>query len=612
MALDFNEIVSVVRQRQSRDTPLKRQMVQVRDMANGDFVVPLVDVQGGTALPSPTASFIADAIDHTAMRAASQTPRIHSPALDTTKLTGKRSIQWAEQRQDAWYSTWDYSRLDLAIPRGFRHLGAYGTTSAVVCYDLKAGRARINWRDPLTAYPCEFSPEDLGDLADVAWTYGVHPKAMMARWPQTERLIREAGHVDQDGLWDFVEWMDADQIVVGVLGPRHGDAVSSPGYEPANVWRTSMLLTRVPNRAEMVTAVAPVRVTLDRVAGQVAAVTGLVELLARMTALDLVATEKSIFPDRYVVGREGNKPILVGGDWKDGRTGQINLLQNVDKIGELTSTVGPNTHPMIDRLERSVRLSSGLVPQFGGETYGSLRTGQGIDRMNDIAVDPRIDEMHKIMARALQSLNKGVAAVEKGWFAGRKIVAFSGFAAARSVTEYEPQKLWETDVNFVEYPSAGMDAPAAETRVISQVSAGLMSRSTALSSLPSVKDPVAERLQIMLDRTDDAAFTGIVQQAAAGTFPLPDLLKFRQYLVESGDPAKAMERVQREAQERQAQQAPAAPEGFAQAPESQPGVSMPGMGMEQPAAPTPQGPPVPATDRMRQALQALAARGGGG
>jgi hypothetical protein len=609
--LSFEEIVEVTRQRQSRDTLLKRQMIDVRDKVNGDWVIPLVDVAGGTALPSPTASFMADAIDHTAMRAASQSPRVYSPPLDRAKMTGKNSVERAEERQDAWYSCWDHSRLDLALPRGFRQLAAYGTSSAKVDYDLGAGRARIRWRDPLTAYPCEQAPEDIDELTDIAWTYGVHPKAMIARWPQTERLVRKSGsYVDSDGLWDFVEWMDRDQIVIGVLGPRFGLDTSSPGHVPSSVWRQSMLLSRAPNRAGMVTAASPMRVTLDRVAGQVASVTGLVELLARMTALDVIATEKSIFPDRYVVGAENKRPAIVGGNWKDGRTGEINLLENVDRIGELTSTVGPNTHPMIDRLERAVRLSSGLVPQFGGETYGALRTGQGIDRMNDIAVDPRIDELHKIMARCLQTLNRGVAAVEKGWFSGRKIFAFSGFGATRGVLEYQPEKLWETGENVVEYPSAGMDAPAAETRVISQVTAGLMSKSTALSRLPGVRDPAAERIQIMLDRTDDAAFTGLVQQAAQGTFPLPDLLRFRELLRQTGDPAKAMEQTQREAQERQAAQAPEPGPGQGAAPETQPGVSMPGMGMEQQGAP-PAGPPMPAADRLRMALSAMAARPAG-
>ena len=95
--------------------------------------------------------------------------------------------------------------------------------------------------------------------------------------------------------------------------------------------------------------------------------------MAKFMALELIAQEKAIFPDRYIIGRSGQVPMIVGGEWKDGREGEVNVLLDAENIGELRSAPDQNTRVAIDRLERNARISTGTVPQIGGESYGALR-----------------------------------------------------------------------------------------------------------------------------------------------------------------------------------------------------------------------------------------------
>jgi hypothetical protein len=341
-----------------------------------------------------------------------------------------------------------------------------------------------------------------------------------------------------------------------------------------------MELERYPNRAGRCTAVVPRRVTLDRVAGQVAAAVGTYDKLGRLMALEVVAAERAVFPDMVVLGRPGTQPRLVHGRWRDGREGEPNIVLDAEEVRLLQAAPGPLTMPTIDRLEYAVRSAVGDSPFFSGQTYGALRTGRAITSLADFSIDPRVAEAQRVVARSLAELNRAIAAVLKGWYPTRRFTMFSGLPRDVSQVTFRPATHFETDDNLVEYPLAGADVQSATVGVGQLVGARLMSRRSAREAHPWIADPDHEEAAIAEEELEASVLSGVLAQGQAGTLPLVDQARILQLVREGRPIEEAVLTADREARERQARQAPPPPEGFATAPEAAPGLAAPGQGAE--------------------------------
>lgn len=588
----WSQILSIITQRRSQDTSLIRAMIDVRDRYNGDVVVPLPDVDGEPQMPMVAGQLISDGIDNTAMQAASQRPSIFCPAVDGTL---SKSRKQAEQRKRALYAAWHYSALwDVALYRSFRHLCGYGTCAFVVLNDDINHRARIEVRDPLTAYPELRSPEDLRNPSNCGFVFGRSKEWLLANYPEAgEYFLNAPGH-NWDTLWDVVEWYDEAHVVIGILGPR------LPAYGPVDsrtVGYYGYELRRWTNKAGMCPVVAPRRVTMDRVQGQLTKLIPAVDLLQRLTALDVVAAERAIFPDMVAIGRGPMPPQLISGPWKDGRSGQINLLTE-GEVKLLQAAPGPLTQPVLDRMEQHIRSSGGISPFYGGQTTGSLRTGKAIDTLGSFSIDPRVEELQKIMARALTSLNEGIAAVEKGYYPRRTITGFTGFATDEAMISYKPSDVYDvpadgknpTATSVVDYAMPGANVSEITVEVGQLVGAGMMSKATGMQIHPYIADAKSEMAKIVAEAIEQAVIGGFVQQTGSGSVPLIDAVRVLKEIQGGDDIVEAIEAAQAAAQKRQAAQAPPPEAPETGAPGAQPGLSMPGMGAEQ-QPPAPQIPP---------------------
>src|SRR5262249_12721072 len=162
---------------------------------------------------------IAEAIDNPALRAASVDPLIHCPAIEQTKLTGKRSVAYARTRRRALsWVRWE-SRWTIARRKAFRHLSGYATCCLAVIPDLETRIPRLVARDPLTAFPEPKAAEDLTPISDCAFIYGKSIGWIAQHYPEARPLLPQ--HVnDVTELWDLAEWVDADQVMIGLIGPR--------------------------------------------------------------------------------------------------------------------------------------------------------------------------------------------------------------------------------------------------------------------------------------------------------------------------------------------------------------------------------------------------------
>lgn len=607
MTISFADIVTVVQHRRNLQSPLLRKMMDVRDRYNGDVVIPAGGQ--GVTLPPLTPALIANAVDNTALKAASQMPNIHSPALDDTKLTGKGSVEYARIRRKVFGYTYRASYWSVASRRLFRHLAGYATGAVVVLPDYREGRVKVVVRDPLSAYPEPRAPEDLDPITDCAFVYRKSTEWIGANFPNAPEEVQRWG-VKASGIeeWDIVEWIDGDEVVIGLLGPAYPWTTRT---DPGDPLRWTMELRRYPNHAGVCQAYVPRRVTLDNVATQVANLVGITDLMAKLMALDIQATEKSIFPDLYVLAKQGQNPRLVGdGRWKAGYTGDINLVVDADAVGQLRGSPDPHNTQTIDRLERNYNVSAGVVPAQGGETYGALRTGRGIDSLMGAAIDPRVQELHELMEITMERLNSIMVATYKGCFGSKSFTVWSGWASDKGQVTFVPSTHLETEENSVNYPIPGADVQTTTIELGQLYGTEAIDLHTLRALHPYVDDPEGMERGRLLDELDKMILGSLGQRAMKGEVPSTDLGRIKELVRDGKTLEQAQAEVDREAQERQASQAPEPGPGMGAPPEAMPGLANPGMGNEMlpPASPPPPG---AGMENFRQLVRAVRAPNAG-
>lgn len=593
--MPFCDITDWVEQQRVADGPWVTNLIAVRDAYNGDTVVSLPDVEREPDLSAPIPALVSDAVDNQAMRAGSVHPVIQVPSQGNPER--------ARTTRRALYCRWHESALtDVQIRRAYRHWFAYGTGTLWVLPDFVKKRARIEVRDPLGVYTDFQHPDEVTSPRRVASIFGRSTEWLTSRYPECRDHFKGARKTD---IWDVVEYIDAERIVIGVTGPRHRSmswATTTMGWPKGGIE-----IRRWQNRAEaMVPMAMPKRVTLDRIAGQVANMVGIVNFMARMTALDVLAAEKAIFGDMVIMGKDGREPRLLSGRWHDGREGEPNLIADAAGIQMLQSAPGPLTHPVIDRLERAARITGGNPAMNGGELNGALRSGQTVSALAAVSLDPRTQEAQELMARALIVVNQAIGAVEVGYFPRRKMYGFTGWANDDELVEWTPAEDLDTEHNVVTYPFAGADANGITVAVAQAVGAELMSRKSARVAHPWIHDPEAEERHIALERIRDSVLNAFAQQSASGAVPLVDIVRVLDLYSKGGDLVDAIQTAQKEAQARQAATPPPPEPGQGLAPEQTPGLSLPGQGVET-AAPPPVPPVQPGVQNVADLLTAMRA-----
>ena len=594
---DWATIAERVHQWRLQRSPLIEAMMQVRERYDGEWILPEMGVDSKPLIPT----IIADGIDNLALRAGSVYPSTFSPAINQGSAPSR---QRALRRAKAFSYTWYKSEWQLESRRAMRHLAGYGTSAMVVIPDFREHCPRVIVRDPLHTIPEPRAPEDRSQPEACAFVYGKSVEWIRRRYPEA------AGHLGDNPraattIWDLVEFIDCHATWIGLLGPR-----DETGYlDPRDARHLRPFpLRRWENRAGMCTVAVPEMVTMSKVSARVARITGHVDLMARLMALDVMAAEKHLVPDRYMIGRTGQTPELVGGIWQDGRTGKVNVILDAEQVGEMRGQPDPNVKLTMDRLERNARTSSGQVPQMIGESYGSQRSGRQIDAILGAAVDPQIQELHELFQARMVQVNEIIAETYKGYWPEHRYEVFSGWATDMTHVQFKPSEIFtETTANVVSYPIPGADAQSLTIAIAQLVGAGLISKQHGQILHPWIPNPEQMNQQLFAEALDEAMKLSLLtrsQDPTGGVTP-KDLAATKRAILAGKSIEDAIDEADRLAQERAASIAPPAPEGMAVAPEAMPGLGMPGEGGEMQLPPEVP-PPRPAVDNVRDLVLALA------
>lgn len=539
--------------RREQDSPLIQAMIANRDRYNAEIVTLGVDQSNVPASTQLGPNFFIEGIDGIARIANQDLPKISCPAVNPGE---PKSQEKAAMRQGALYGAWNESQLEMKTARAFRHYAGYGTFAMNVMPDTVRGTASIEVRDPLTAYPELRSADDIRSPNNVGFMYARSAEWIVAHYP----AAKQSGFLGQDSLnkgwetlWDVVEWIDEDVIVIGLLGPRFP---ANGYYDSRPIGYTAVELDRWDNRAGMVPVVVPRRVTLDKVMGQMTNMINYSDTYGRLMQLQLSATEKAVFPDIVLESRTGGTPTITGGVWKDGRTGDVNTVIDgtVQIIGK---EAGPGTVPMLQLIDGHIRGSGGASGILSGSA-GAMRSGAGVDALGDYGPNPIVAEAQKAMGYALEELNKGVIAVQKGYFGQKKFTVYLGVLGSAKAITYKPDDI-DSDMNSVKYPHPGLDQNRYAV-VVSQLNATKMiSRKTARRMNPLVADEDEEEMFTAQEEIDDALLGGVAQQLASGQMPMSVGARIAQKIGEGITPSEAV--LQAQAEAATAQPAPGADGG---------------------------------------------------
>jgi hypothetical protein len=540
-------------------------MARLRDAYNGDIIVPLpeMDRQEQAAV----ANLISTGLDQSAMRISSVMPNLYFPPVKPgDRASEKRSFT----RRDATLGWWEANKMPLKLRRRARHMIGYASSPVVLRPDRKRGIARWELRSPLSTYaaPTE-DPDDITPL-DCIFTFGRSYKWLQTNYPDRIAQLNTNGKAPAPHeIFEVVEYVDGEVTVMAVIGSK-SDPFSTHMQGAAYVE-----LERVPNRTGICPAVVPGRITLDRPMGQFDGLVGMYQMQAKLMALEVIAVERGIFPDTYLISRPGESAKFISGPF-DGRTGMVNVVAGGD-LREAGQAQGTASGQLIDRLERSMRITSGTPAEFGGESTTNIRTGKRGDAILSAVVDFPVQEAQEILAASMQEENKRAIAIAKTYF-GEQRRSFYVSRNAKHV-DYVPNKDFETDENSVNYSYAGADANALVVGLGQRIGLGTMSKRSAQEVDPLIADPEREHDRVIQEQLEQALLSSVQQQAQAGTIPPADLAKIMNLILTDKLPlAEAIEKVNKMAQERQATAAPIG------SPETQPGLGAPGMGMEQPGS----------------------------
>lgn len=563
--LSTEQIVELYHQRRLAAGPLHDQMRKVRDLANGDVIVPLNELD--KSAKTNVANLLVQGLDQMSMRIASTMP---TPYFPPAKEGSERSKSYARVRRKAMLSIWDENKMKMKMRRRSRHLLAYASSAVMLRPNFRTLNPQWVVRNPLDTFAAPVDDPDNMVPDNCIFTYKATANWLLRNYGDLVANQLRFGRVDSDSRYTMLEYTDAESIQLVVLGAEDNPELSAS--ERAGL--QAIMLEAIPNRTGRPLAVVCNRINLDKPRGQFDGVLGMYYTRARLQALTEIAIERGIFPEEYLVARTGENPEIL--QIADGKSGILGVVKGGD-IQQLQLNPGYKTDTALDRLERQERLEGAIPAEFGGESATNIRTGRRGENVLSATVDYRVQEAQSLFEHSLLEEDKIAIAIEKAYWGDYPKTFFIPSRTNPGQETYVPNKIWETDFHYVTYSAAGSDVNSLIIGLGQRLGVGMMSKESAREADPLISDPELEHDRIIAEGVEAALLASIQEQAVNPMGPYqPDDLAYLVRLVVEQDVSlyEAVARTNQRAQDRQAaMMAPGSPE-------TMPGLAMPGMGAE--------------------------------
>jgi hypothetical protein len=508
-----DEILKLYRQRVQYYGPMHSKMRTIQSIYNNTAQIPMLDMERSESPSVP--NLLAQGVDQMAGRIASVVPSVTFASQKPIRAEERRA-QTAERVISGW---WQQDRLMAKMKMRARHLIAYGMSPVVIRWDPRTDRPTWHIRHPLETFPSTdiipgtVSPTDciFAYRRSVGWLRSMGYSLQVA-------TVTGKFDITDDASMLLLEY--TDETGTRLILTSYG---STDPLSPSNTIDNNggsmrgVILEDVPTKNGLTQALIPMRITLDGITGQFDNMIGMYYQQAKLMALEVMAVEKGIFPDTYIVSRPGEVGRFLDGP-HDGRTGMVNIISGGD-IREIQSQPGYLTNPTIDRLERAQRLTGGVPPEFGGESGSNIRTGRRGDAVLSAVIDYPVAEAQETFASSLVEEDRVAISLAKTYGGGKTRTIYVGTGNSSRAVTYIANKVFTEDEHVVSYPATGSDLNQLIIGIGQRVGLGIMSKETASQLDPYIDNPEMEKDRIIAEGLEQALMAGLQQQAAQGAIP---------------------------------------------------------------------------------------------
>lgn len=268
-----------------------------------------------------------------------------------------------------------------------------------------------------------------------------------------------------------------------------------------------------------------------------------------------------------------NAPIAVPRDVDEIELGPNTVLQseNPGQIGRVNLQIPQGLFPEQQILAQEQRTGSRYPEGRSGSIDASIITGQGVQALMG-TFDTQVQTFQRLNASALEDVVEMCFRMDEAyWGKTKKTRRIKDNGAPRKY-DYTPEKDIAGDYTIdVSYGAiAGLDPNRGLVFVLQALAGGLISKQTAMKSLPVDMNPAAETRQIELEQVDGSVAASIAMLAQAipnmsmmGQDPrdlVLQLAELRKLLGKGISPVEAVEKVFAPKE-----QAPAEPDPMAEA-----------------------------------------------
>ena len=542
---DARQIAARVNILKNRNTQRDRDYRRLIAIRHGDYdaVAPGLFT---SEFPKP---LVANLIDTTARDVAEVMAPLPAFHCQSAALSNETDQKRQDLRTCIVNSYVQSSKLQNQMFGGADRYGSFGFLAFIAEPDFKCKTPVIRVGDHPTAY---YERDYRGRTKHYCEVYTIKVDALMQQFPDVEirpALLARFGKFGPDGVKiipddtevEVVRWYDDDATRLVLLDP-------------------SMVLVEMPNklgRCPVAVVERPRLTASDAARGQFDDVIWVQIARALVQQYTMNALEQSV-----------NAPVTMPKDADELEIGPFTVIQTdtPGAVGRVNLGLTPGLFPEQQSLMQEQQMGSRYPQGRTGNIDASIITGQGVQALMG-TFDTQVQTFQKLAASALEDVLCMCFEMDEAYWGGtQKTCRIKDNGAARKFT-YTPAKDINGDYTVdVTYGAiAGLDPNRGLVFVLQALAGGLLSKQTAMKSLPVDMNPLAETRQIQLEQVDDSISASISalpqaipQMAMSGADPRELVMQIAQYrdLVQKGkDPSVAAQEVFAPKQPPQAEEA---------------------------------------------------------
>jgi hypothetical protein len=472
---------------------------------------------------------IANLIDTTARDIAEVMAPLPAVTCQSAALSNKADGERQDLRGAIANSYIQGSRLQDQMFGGADRYGSFGFMAYCVEPDFRDRMPVIRVDDTPAYYVNDYR----GRTREYFSVFKVSALSLVYQYSEEHENLRNIienryGKCDADQMVEVVRWYDDTHTCFMMLDP-------------------CVMLTCVEN----VTSKCPVRV-VERpslvqgdVRGQFDDVIWVQIARALVQVYTMNALEQSV-----------HAPLAVPKDADEIEIGPFSVIQtdNPGQVGRVNLNLSPGLFPEFNTLAQEQRMGSRYPEGRSGSIDASVVTGQGVQALMG-TFDTQVQTFQRLNASALEDVVALCFEMdERLWGGEKKTRRLKDNGAPRKI-DYTPAKDINGDYTVdVSYGAiAGLDPNRGLVFVLQALAGGLISKLTAMKSLPVDMNPVAETRQIELEQMEQAVAAAlsqlplaIPQMAMGGADPREVVLQITQAseLIHKGkSPTEAIQEV---------------------------------------------------------------------